>query len=1360
MKRRMKRLLKVAAICATCLALFVGAGIWVLQSAWFFNKVRERIVTTAESATGGRVEIGGFAFNWKQLRAEVSGFTLHGTEAADQPPLIHAARVALTLKIVSLWKRDVDLQSLDLTNPAIHLIVAPDGSTNIPKPKLSKNNRSTMETILRLAIAKFSASDGSFILDDRESVPFSLRGQNLGIDLSYDAATPRYFGHVAVDPLETQIPGFEPAPWSLATYISAETNRIAFSSTRVTTNGIDAQLTGELRNLARPEAAAKYNVRGDAPAIERLFRIKLVDRGEVQASGDAAWKGADVFDIAGVFHAYNLEYRSGATRVLNIRADGSLKTDLKQVEVRGMRYSAEANRIPIAGRIEAATLRGRDLNMRGVSAGALGGVFQGDARLRNFDLFHAEGALANLDIRRAVTAYDPSQPLPWNGLVSGEVKLDVSLNRPSDLAATVNTDIASAPDSPPIHGHIAANYRAADGTLDLGSSTLSLPRTRADFSGILGKQLRVHLESRDLNDFLPVLSKSAAALPVKLINGSVTFDGTATGKLAAVQAAGHLAATHAAYNTEAVDSLVADVLASPSEIQVRNATAVRGPLRAQLHLTAGLRDWSFEPDSQVAGGATLRNASVADLAAALELNPIPASGSVDATAQLSGTYGSPQVSADVTATKGAIEREPFDRFSAHLSYDGHTIQLTSGALDAQTKHVAIQAAYTPQPARFDTGQLRFQISSNAMQLAELHLLQQERPGAQGQLQVSANGALDLTPPAAGRIGLRVEDLHATVSALGLKLDQQPFGDIRLTANSQAGILHTHLDSNFANSSIQGDGQWQLTGDYPGSTTIQFSKLDFGQLRTWLTAAAGAPAFAGAAEGTLHVQGEALKPASMTAELNIPTFRIAPPKDITPGASRFVLANQGPIVARLANSVVTVESARFTGPSTDLSITGKATLQPKPSLDLRAAGQIDLGFVHELNRDFVASGALVADASIRGDLASPQINGRVQFQNATFNATDFPNGISKANGAVVFNGSRATIQDFSGETGGGKIQLSGFATYESGQTVFRFHALAHEVRVRKPEGLSTVADADLILSGTTQRSLLSGTMTIERVTFNPESDFSSLIASSAQPVQTPVAQTGFLAGLGLDVQIASAPGIEVQSTLTQDVQVDANLRLKGTVTNPAMLGRVNIVQGQLTFFGTKYQVSDGSISFYNPSRIAPVFDIDLTTKAQGIEVTLTIAGPIDHLTLTPSSDSSLNYNDIISLLVTGRPPTSDPALLSGQNALGPGAFQQMGASALLGQAIAAPVTGRLQRFFGVSSLRIDPTIPGIDANPQARLTLQQQVTPNVTFTYITSVTTTNPQIVQVEWSLNSRWSVIALREENGETGLDFYFKKKF
>jgi translocation and assembly module TamB len=89
-----------------------------------------------------------------------------------------------------------------------------------------------------------------------------------------------------------------------------------------------------------------------------------------------------------------------------------------------------------------------------------------------------------------------------------------------------------------------------------------------------------------------------------------------------------------------------------------------------------------------------------------------------------------------------------------------------------------------------------------------------------------------------------------------------------------------------------------------------------------------------------------------------------------------------------------------------------------------------------------------------------------------------------------------------------------------------------------------------------------------------------------------------------------------------------------------------------------------------------------------------------------------------------------------------------------------VAGRLQRFFGVSKLKIDPTLPGVANNLQARLTLEQQVTPDVTFTYITDVTSSNPQVVRVEWAVNRQWSIVALREDNGVLGLDFFFKKRF
>ncbi len=479
------------------------------------------------------------------------------------------------------------------------------------------------------------------------------------------------------------------------------------------------------------------------------------------------------------------------------------------------------------------------------------------------------------------------------------------------------------------------------------------------------------------------------------------------------------------------------------------------------------------------------------------------------------------------------------------------------------------------------------------------------------------------------------------------------------------------------------------------------------------------------------------------------------------AEALTLKNSGPIVARFANSTITVENAHLVGRDTDLRITGRVLPEQKNPLDLRVDGRVDLGFLRDFNKDFVSSGNVVTEATVRGSLSDPQITGRLRFENAAFNIVDVPNGISNATGTVMFTKERATIQNFTGETGGGKIDLSGFVSYGGGPLVFRLHARVQQVRVRYPEGVSTVADANLNLTGTSDSSMLSGTVTVLRTGVNLQSDFSSMLARSSEPVQTPSARPGLLGGMRFDVQIQTAPDIQLESSLTENLQVEANLRLRGTATNPALLGRINITQGQITFFGTKYTLSQGTISFYNPVKIEPIINIDLETRARGIEVTLTISGPLNKLTLTPRSDPPLQFNEIVALLATGRTPTSDPSLLVQQSSA-PQSWQQMGASTLLGSAIASPVAGRLQRFFGVSKLRIDPTFsgPGLQTTTQARVTLEQQVTPAITFTYISNVTQSNPEVVQVEWAFSSRWSAVALREENGLFGLDIFYKRRF
>ena len=92
-----------------------------------------------------------------------------------------------------------------------------------------------------------------------------------------------------------------------------------------------------------------------------------------------------------------------------------------------------------------------------------------------------------------------------------------------------------APGSAPVHGQITANYEARSEILDLGRSTLTLPSSRADFSGVYGRELRAHLETTDLNDLLPLLGQNANELPVKLQGGSAIFDGTVTGETRSIR---------------------------------------------------------------------------------------------------------------------------------------------------------------------------------------------------------------------------------------------------------------------------------------------------------------------------------------------------------------------------------------------------------------------------------------------------------------------------------------------------------------------------------------------------------------------------------------------------------------------------------------------------------------------------------------------------------------------------------------------------------------------------------------------------------------------------------------------------------
>ncbi len=754
--------------------------------------------------------------------------------------------------------------------------------------------------------------------------------------------------------------------------------------------------------------------------------------------------------------------------------------------------------------------------------------------------------------------------------------------------------------------------------------------------------------------------------------------------------------------------------------------------------------------------ATLSKLPIERLLAVAKRTDIPAKGNLSGTAHVSGTIDKPEGNVDLDLANVVLYEEPIDHVRAKVTYLAQSVDVPQFEVAAGPSRIDLSAHYDHPVGNLQAGDLQFKVNSSKIDLARIRNLQKVRAGLGGALQITANGAASVreTNPK-----VLFRDLNANVSASGIASQGKSFGDLTLAANTATGgRLNFTLNSNLASAAIQGHGTAELTGDYPVNAQLSFSNVAFTHVRELVGPTSGeASNFEALTDGQVTVTGPVMKTANLNGSLQLTRLQLNTIS--TPGrrAKPIVIQNQGPIAAALEQGVARITSLHLTGPQTDIQATGTVSLQDQ-TLNASVNASTNLGLLQSFDRDVTSSGGIVLTAAVRGTTAQPLVNGRLELHNASLNYSTLPNGISNANGVVTFNGNSASVRNLTAQSGGGTLTIGGFAAFTD---VLRMglHVNASNMRVRLEQGVSMVADANLNLTGTMEGSVASGTVTIQQVTYNPKSDFGSLLSRTAPPVQAPGTPSPLLDNMRLDIRVRTSDSMAVQASLAQNLQSDADLRIRGTAGEPGVLGRVTINEGQLVFFGSTYTVNTGTISFYNPTRIEPVLNISLETKAKGVDVALTVTGPIDNMKLSYTSDPPLQFQEIVGLLAAGSTPTSDPNILANQPSQPPQSFEQMGESALVGKALADPVSGQLQRVFGVSQLKVDPTFVSGSELPQARLTLQQQISSNVTFTYVTALNDPNTLIIRGEWAFNQQWSAVATRDENGIFSVNFFYKKQ-
>jgi translocation and assembly module TamB len=1304
----------VVIVLAIVLAYVVGSG---LADSW----ARRAIVEELGKTTGARVEIGNFHFGWWALRARFDGLTLRGREPAGTPPLFHADQLQVDIRVESFWGRKISLGSVKMSHFSAHVRVEREGSTNIPEPKTpGKPGGRPVQGLFDLKIAQLRLEDGEILWNDTR-VPLAAEGGNFefAMDYTVDDGGPAYIGRMSWQKFEVAARRYLPFASDLSAKFTLRPNSFSLIQLqwKIPHSEIDAQAS--VTNFSEPAWSFRYRGQLNLEDIRSIMRKPNSPGGYVEFTGDGHYAGQR-WSASGRYTAAEIAMKYQWFHPGSISARGSYRADQRSVDVPDL------------------------------EALLLGGSVTGHL---HFDFpsqgFRFESKSRGMDLSRLLAAEDnpslPVIPLHWGS----RVDVDAATTWIGDFKHVDSRGVMLwAPPSALPSGQIPTSARFEyhfdmdREQVELAPSEIMTPSSRITVSGALGlinSSLDATVDTEDLSaydDFINRL-RGVRAEP-QVIGGHFHWQGRLAGPLAGPTFAGHVKGTEARYDALYWDEVEGEITYSAEALHLVRGRVRRGRSTAELELSLALDNWNFSDDQEWSFDANLVGADTDDLQKMLGTS-YPAHGLLTGQFHGKGTRISPEFSGLFDVSDATAWTWRFDRARGQLTMQNGEVRIANAEVRLPVHAPGASAGLLTGNFLYHTGtkQVTFGLAGAGIPLEAIERIQTAHFPIGGRLNLQLRGQGSLNAP----------ELHATLRLVDLKLGGDLVGSFEGTADSDGQHLSAKIESAMEEGRLSGKLDVALGGDYPLTGDVTVEQIHFD---SFITSALHLTALTGHSlvDGHFAIAGFGARPETLAVEANL--------SRITLDYENVRLENVGPVRLTYRQDEVRIEQANLRGTDTDFKLTGFARFAGDRALNLRIDGAVSLqllgGFVPRLE----ATGRAQVNAAVAGTVSSPRFNGRVHVEGATFRYGDFPAGLSNVAGDLNFDATRLMFENVTAESGGGHLNIGGNATYGDGPLNYTLNVRTDQVRVRYPAGMSWLLGGTLRLSGNTQAATLSGRIVVDRLLMAEGFDIAGLMISAKEPVSGPSTTSPFLRNLQFDIQADSSPDSRMEWSGAR-FQTDANLRVRGTWEHPIFLGHIHLLSGEMSFRGNQYTISRGDINFANPFRLDPVLNVEATTTIRQYEVTLDFTGPASRLTLAYRSDPPLPASDIIALLALGQTgQESAQRSATGQNS-------GLGASALLSEAISSQLGGRIERLFGISHFRVGPSIAGLTTQQQssiASVTIEQQVTRGLVITYVTDITTTQYQIIQIEYTINREFSIVALRDENGTFGLDVVRKTRF
>lgn len=441
-------------------------------------------------------------------------------------------------------------------------------------------------------------------------------------------------------------------------------------------------------------------------------------------------------------------------------------------------------------------------------------------------------------------------------------------------------------------------------------------------------------------------------------------------------------------------------------------------------------------------------------------------------------------------------------------------------------------------------------------------------------------------------------------------------------------------------------------------------------------------------------------------------------------------------------------------------------RPDPGLALALTlNPVDLAALGvELPQVDRASGTVRATMAVNGTLNAPKLSGRIDLRNAMLRLKGIPVPFEDINIDVRIDETEARIHRATASVGNtGQLSMSGRLPLDNldisgGEATL----IATDVKVPVADGIKLTTDARLHATydpkqaGQLALPNVTGRITLKQLQYTRPMNFQPTVG--AVVVEQVLSKRGAVETYNpnddwvrFDVALVSPEPVRIANNLL-DMKLEVKrpgVQVSGTNQRFGARGELKILPGSKLFLQRhQFKVRNGTISFDNPTRIAPSLDVHATTEyrryqtATDTAATATTAGsatsgrwriamhaygdleaPIVRFT----SDPPLSQEDIVLLLQVGQTRAElERGLLTG-------AIAGVGLEAL------SAVTGLDKAFRDVpiiDEFRVGTQYSSRTGRPEPTVTLGKRLTDSVRATLTTGLSENREVRSNIEWQHRS------------------------